>query len=259
MFVDTAPVMEKPLAQAAGLGWGAHNLLSRDLGNWFFLGAIFTTLELEPDTPEVSHCGSCTACLDICPTDAFPAPYRLDARKCISYLTIEHKGPIDPALRSKMGNRIYGCDDCLAICPWNKFAVAARDMRFDPKEAAANPPLAELATWTTQPFGPVFLDCLSSGSVVTNGEEMFSMHQQFWITFFNGRQRLVNDPDEWRMRAWAANNWGELIMWRYRSVSCQHSRASEQGAPNADFSPEFVNNPCSGTARDVHRRPRVCR
>jgi epoxyqueuosine reductase len=127
VFVDTAPVMEKPLAQAAGLGWqGKHtNLLSRDLGNWFFLGAIFTTLKFPVDTPEISHCGNCTACLDICPTKAFPAPYQLDARRCISYLTIEHSGPVDPDLRPLLGNRIYGCDDCLAICPWNKFAVAA--------------------------------------------------------------------------------------------------------------------------------------
>ncbi|NHB75683.1 tRNA epoxyqueuosine(34) reductase QueG [Rhodobacter calidifons] len=135
VFVDTAPVMEKPLAQAAGLGWqGKHtNLLGRDLGNWIFLGAIFTTLELEPDAPEVSHCGSCTACLDICPTAAFPAPYQLDARRCISYLTIEHRGPVDESLRGLMGNRIYGCDDCLAVCPWNKFAVAARDLGYRPK------------------------------------------------------------------------------------------------------------------------------
>ncbi|MDP3197348.1 tRNA epoxyqueuosine(34) reductase QueG [Tabrizicola sp.] len=145
VFVDTAPVMEKPLAQAAGLGWqGKHtNLLGRDLGNWVFLGAIFTTLELEPDTPEVSHCGTCTACLDICPTKAFPAPYQLDARRCISYLTIEHKGPVDTELRERIGNRIYGCDDCLAVCPWNKFAVAAREMGYQPKHAL--PELAELA------------------------------------------------------------------------------------------------------------------
>jgi epoxyqueuosine reductase len=145
VFVDTAPVMEKPLAQAAGLGWqGKHtNVLSRDLGNWFFLGAIFTTLDLPADAPEVSHCGSCTACLDICPTQAFPAPYQLDARRCISYLTIEHAGPVDEALRPLMGNRIYGCDDCLAVCPWNKFAVAARDIGYAPRHGA--PPLAELA------------------------------------------------------------------------------------------------------------------
>ncbi|MFN4130035.1 MAG: tRNA epoxyqueuosine(34) reductase QueG [Paracoccaceae bacterium] len=145
VFVDTAPVMEKPLAQAAGLGWqGKHtNLLSRDLGNWFFLGAIFTTLDLEKDTAEVSHCGSCTACLEICPTQAFPAPYQLDARRCISYLTIEHSGPVDKDLRGLMGNRIYGCDDCLAVCPWNKFAVAARDIGYAPRNGA--PPLAELA------------------------------------------------------------------------------------------------------------------
>jgi epoxyqueuosine reductase len=145
VFVDTAPVMEKPLAQAAGLGWqGKHtNLLSRDLGNWFFLGAIFTTLDLPKDPAEVDHCGSCTACLDICPTGAFPAPYQLDARRCISYLTIEHKGPVEPELRALMGNRIYGCDDCLAVCPWNKFAVAATEKGYQPRVGA--PELAELA------------------------------------------------------------------------------------------------------------------
>jgi epoxyqueuosine reductase len=145
VFVDTAPVMEKPLAQAAGLGWqGKHtNLLGREIGNWVFLGAIFTTLDLPPDLPEVNHCGSCTACLDICPTQAFPAPWQLDARRCISYLTIEHRGPVAPELRPLLGNRIYGCDDCLAICPWNKFAVAASDIGYAPRVGA--PPLAELA------------------------------------------------------------------------------------------------------------------
>jgi epoxyqueuosine reductase len=145
VFVDTAPVMEKPLAQAAGLGWqGKHtNLLSRDLGNWFFLGAIFTTLEFPFDAAETSHCGNCTACLDICPTQAFPAPYKLDARRCISYLTIEHNGPVDADLRPLMGNRIYGCDDCLAICPWNKFAVTASEIGYAHRVGA--PPLAELA------------------------------------------------------------------------------------------------------------------
>ncbi|KIT15124.1 Epoxyqueuosine reductase [Jannaschia aquimarina] len=146
VFVDTAPVMEKPLAQAAGLGWqGKHtNLLGRDFGNWVFLGAIFTTLDLPRDTPEAEHCGSCTRCLDICPTDAFPAPFQLDARRCISYLTIEHRGPVDKNLRPGIGNRIYGCDDCLAICPWNKFAVAAGDMRLHGPHRA--PPLADLAS-----------------------------------------------------------------------------------------------------------------
>jgi len=146
VFVDTAPLMEKPLAQTAGLGWqGKHtNLVSRDYGSWLFLGAIFTTAELTPDAPDTDRCGSCHRCLDACPTQAFPAPYRLDARRCISYLTIEHKGQIPHEFRAAMGNRIYGCDDCLAVCPWNKFAKTAREMRFGPSEAAHNPPLAEL-------------------------------------------------------------------------------------------------------------------
>ena len=158
VFVDTAPVMEKPLGQASGLGWqGKHtNLLARDLGNWFFLGSIFTTVELEPDAPEIDHCGTCTACLDICPTDAFPAPFQLDARRCISYLTIEHAGPVEPELREKLGNRIYGCDDCLAACPWNKFAVAATEMRYAGRPELQSPKLADLAGLDDAAFRAMF-------------------------------------------------------------------------------------------------------
>ena len=147
VFVDTAPLMEKPLAQAAGLGWqGKHtNLLSRDWGNWLFLGVILTDAELAGDAPETDHCGSCRACLDACPTDAFPAPYQLDARRCISYLTIEHVGAVEAGLRARMGNRIYGCDDCLAVCPWNKFAKLGREAKLAAREDLNAPPLAELA------------------------------------------------------------------------------------------------------------------
>jgi epoxyqueuosine reductase len=158
VFVDTAAVMEKPLAAAAGLGWqGKHtNLVSRQHGSWLFLGAIFTTLELEPDAAETDHCGSCSACLDICPTDAFPAPYRLDARRCISYLTIEHEGPIPRELRAPMGNRIYGCDDCLAVCPWNKFAQAGREAKLAAREALRAPRLQELARLDDAAFRALF-------------------------------------------------------------------------------------------------------
>jgi epoxyqueuosine reductase len=158
VFVDTAPVMEKPLAQAAGLGWqGKHtNLVSRAHGSWLFLGEIFCTLALQPDEAETDHCGSCTACLSVCPTDAFPAPYRLDARRCISYLTIEHHGPIPEALRPHMGNRIYGCDDCLAVCPWNKFARAPAEPAFAPRADLTAPRLAALAALDEGGFRTLF-------------------------------------------------------------------------------------------------------
>lgn len=158
VFVDTAPVPEKALGQAAGLGWqGKHtNLVSRDWGNWAFLGSVFTTLELEPDAAETDHCGGCRRCLEICPTDAFPAPYQLDARRCISYLTIEHRGPVDVDLRPLLGNRIYGCDDCLAVCPWNKFAVAASDLRYGARDGLVAPRLAELAMLDDAGFRALF-------------------------------------------------------------------------------------------------------
>ena len=154
VYVDTAPVPEKPLAQAAGLGWqGKHtNLVSRQYGNWLFIGSVFTTLTLPVDLAEVDHCGSCSACLLICPTEAFPKPYQLDARRCISYLTIEHKGPVALDLREKLGNRIYGCDDCQLVCPWNKFATISTEPDFAPRWDLDNPNLVELFSWTEDQF-----------------------------------------------------------------------------------------------------------
>jgi epoxyqueuosine reductase len=199
VFVDTAPVPEKALAEAAGLGWqGKHtNLVSRDWGNWGFLGCIFTTVDLPVDTPEADHCGSCRACLDICPTDAFPAPYQLDARRCISYLTIEHKGPVPEDLRAKMGNRIYGCDDCLAVCPWNKFAVAARDMRLKARPELNAPALAELALLDDAGFRAMF-----SGSPIKRiGRDRFVRNVLYAIGNSGaGRlkpaaEALLDDPD----------------------------------------------------------------
>jgi epoxyqueuosine reductase len=158
VFVDTAPVMEKPLAMQAGLGWqGKHtNLVSRAHGSWLFLGEVFTTLEITPDAPHADRCGSCRACQDVCPTEAFPAPYKLDARRCISYLTIEYAGPIPEEFRAAMGNRIYGCDDCLAVCPWNKFAAAGREQKLAQREDLTAPLLAELAALDDAAFRQKF-------------------------------------------------------------------------------------------------------
>jgi epoxyqueuosine reductase len=171
VFVDTAPLLEKPLAERAGLGWqGRHtNLVSRELGSWFFIGSILTTLELRPDEPEALHCGSCSACLEVCPTNAFPAPFQLDARRCISYLTIELKGLIPAEFRPALGNRIYGCDDCLAVCPWNKFAQVAREQKLAAREALRGPALAELAALDDAAFRALF----SKSPVKRIGRERF--------------------------------------------------------------------------------------
>lgn len=171
VFVDTAPVMEKPLAAAAGLGWqGKHtNLVSREHGSWLFLGSMFTTADLNIDASETDHCGSCRACLDVCPTAAFPAPYQIDARRCISYLTIEHKGPIDPELRPLIGNRIYGCDDCLAVCPWNKFANEASEMKLKAREDLKEPSIVFLLTLDD----PTFRTFFSGSPVKRIGRDRF--------------------------------------------------------------------------------------
>ena len=171
VFVDTAAVMEKPLAARAGLGWqGKHtNLVSRQYGSWLFLGAIFTTLDLPEDQAEPDSCGSCRACLDICPTAAFPAPYRLDARRCISYLTIEHKGPIPRELRAAIGNRIYGCDDCLAVCPWNKFASQGREAKLSARDTLRAPRLADLVRLNDAQFRTLF----SKTSIKRTGRDRF--------------------------------------------------------------------------------------
>ncbi|KFI33741.1 epoxyqueuosine reductase [Haematobacter missouriensis] len=211
VFVDTAPVPEKPLAQAAGLGWqGKHtNLVSREMGNWFFLGAIFTTLDLPVDGPEADHCGSCTRCQTACPTDAFPAPYQLDARRCISYLTIEHHGPVEESLRQRMGNRIYGCDDCLAACPWNKFAVEARETRYAAREDLVAPPLAELALLDDAAFRARF-----SGSPIKRiGRDRFVRNVLYAIgnsadsRLMPSAMALRSDPDPVVAEAaeWAVN------------------------------------------------------
>jgi epoxyqueuosine reductase len=199
VFVDTAPVMEKPLGQAAGLGWqGKHtNLVSRDLGSWFFLGAIFTTIELPADAPEPDHCGSCRACLDVCPTDAFVAPYQLDARRCISYLTIEHHGPVDEDLRALMGNHIYGCDDCLAACPWNKFAATASEAKYQARPDLVAPSLGELATLDDVAFREKF----SGNPIKRIGRDRFVRNVLYAIGNSGDRalrdvaQGLCNDGD----------------------------------------------------------------
>ncbi len=210
LFVDTAPVMEKPLAARAGLGWqGKHtNLVSRRHGSWLFLGELFTTLELAPDEPEADHCGACRRCLDVCPTDAFPAPYRLDARRCISYLTIEHKGHIPAGFRAAMGNRIYGCDDCLAVCPWNKFARRTRELAFLPRAELTAPRLADLADLEDRSFRAIF-----SGSPIKRiGRDRFVRNVLIAIgncgdaAVLPAARRLLGDPSPLvrAMAVWAS-------------------------------------------------------
>jgi epoxyqueuosine reductase len=198
VFVDTAPLLEKPLAERAGVGWqGRHtNLVSREFGSWLFLGSILTTLDLAPDAPEPMSCGTCRACLDACPTDAFPAPFQLDARRCISYLTIELKGPIPRAFRAALGNRIYGCDDCLAVCPWNKFARRAREQKLAAREALEAPELARLARLDD----PAFRSLFSKSPVKRVGRDRFVRNVLYAIgnsgdpALAAEAERLLDDP-----------------------------------------------------------------
>ncbi len=232
VFVDTAAVMEKPLAAAAGLGWqGKHtNLVSRAFGSWLFLGAIFTTLELQPDEPEQDYCGTCRACLDVCPTDAFPAPYRLDARRCISYLTIEHKGPIPHALRAHIGNRIYGCDDCLAVCPWNKFAQRGREAKLAARAALAAPHLADLARLDDRQFRALF----AKTAIKRTGRDRFVRNVLIAIgnsgdaALAAEAEHLIDDPAA-LVRGAAVWALGRLAPQRLAALAARH-RTSEADA-----------------------------
>ncbi len=230
VFIDTAAVMEKPLAQAAGIGWqGKHtNLVSREFGSWLFLGSIFTTLALPADAAEPDHCGSCRACLDACPTQAFTAPYRLDARRCISYLTIEHKGPIPRELRPAMGNRIFGCDDCLAVCPWNKFAQAGRDAKLTARAALAAPPLADLARLDDAAFRALF----ARTAVKRTGRNRFV--RNVLIAIGNSRdpalapeaERLLDDPSP-LVRGAAVWALASLAPERLAALAARHAEDSD--------------------------------
>ena len=230
VFVDTAPVMEKPLAEAAGLGWqGKHtNLVSRRLGSWFFLGAILTTLEFAPDARHDDRCGDCRRCLDICPTKAFPAPYQLDARRCISYLTIEHKGPIALEFRKPMGNRVFGCDDCLAVCPWNKFASKAREDAFHSRNELEAPLLTEMAQFDDAAFRAFF-----SGSPIKRiGRDRFLRNVLIAIGNSGDRglrdvtRRLAEDASP-LVRVAAIWALGELVLDDELRAHAQHALEAE--------------------------------
>ena len=236
VFVDTAALMEKPLAMAAGLGWqGKHtNLVSREFGSWLFLGAILTTLDLPVDAAEPDHCGTCRSCLDVCPTAAFPAPYRLDARRCISYLTIEHKGPIPRDLRRAMGNRIYGCDDCLAVCPWNKFAQAGREAKLAARGALRAPHLADLARLDDAGFRALF----AKSPVKRTGRDRFIRNVLTAIgnsgdaSLAREAERLLDDPSP-LVRGAAVWALGQLDPERLASLASMH-RAAEIDAGVTD-------------------------
>ena len=233
VFVDTAPLMEKPLAEQAGLGWqGKHtNLVSREFGSWLFLGAILTTLDLPPDAPEVDHCGSCRACLDICPTGAFPAPGQIDARRCISYLTIEHKGPIPRDLRPLIGNRIYGCDDCLAVCPWNKYARLTEEPAFLPRAELAAPRLADLAALDDAGFRAVF----RKSAVKRIGRDRFV--RNVLIAIGNSGSRELAGSAEKLLQDASALVRGAAV-WALRRLDPDRAEALRPGSVAAETNPE---------------------
>lgn len=195
IFVDTAPLMEKPIAEVAGLGWqGKHtNLVSQDYGSWLFIGTILSAVKLEPTPSETDHCGSCRACLDICPTQAFPAPYQIDARRCISYLTIEHAGPVEERLREKMGNRIYGCDDCLAVCPWNKFAIIGNEAKLSARDDLNAPKLSELVALGEAAFRKKF----SSSPIKRIGWKRF-LRNVLYAIGNSGNAELISVTDQYK-------------------------------------------------------------
>ena len=246
VFVDTAPVMEKPLAQLAGLGWqGKHtNLVSREFGSWLFLGAIFTTLELAPETAHEDNCGTCRNCLDICPTNAFPAPYQLDARRCISYLTIENKGHIAPEFRTAIGNRIYGCDDCLAVCPWNKFAQTAHEIAFAPRPELANPRLADLAALDDASFREIF----RASPIKRIGRDRFvrnvliAIGNSGDVALSNTAKFLLNDPSP-LVRAMAVWALKQLLSEKEFSQLAHHHAGGET---DPDVANEWVSAQRSG-------------
>jgi epoxyqueuosine reductase len=240
VFVDTAPLLEKPLAQAAGMGWqGKHtNLVSRQFGSWLFLGALLTTLDIAPNEPERDHCGACRACLDICPTRAFPAPYQLDARRCISYLTIEHKGHIPSEFRAAIGNRIYGCDDCLAVCPWNKFAQTAREAKFQARTELRRPLLADLARLDDEAFRALF----RASPVKRIGRERFVRNVLIAIgnsedaSLAAEAERLLGDPSALvrAMAVWALSRLLDAA--RFSALTARHA----PGEPDADVRAEWA-------------------
>ncbi len=266
VFVDTAPVMEKPLAQEAGLGWqGKHtNLVSREFGSWLFLGSIFTTLEFEADAREEDHCGTCRRCLDICPTAAFTAPYRIDARRCISYLTIEHKGHVAREFRAAMGNRIYGCDDCLAVCPWNSFASAAREAKLQARAELVAPDLGELSSLDDAGFRALF----RKSPIRRIGRDRFIRNVLIAIgnsgdaRLVEHPRRLLADPSALvrAMAVWALSrllNWSEFEMLRdnylpFESDSDVQKEWSHR-ATEAQREKEFITKYTKCTKKDGAR------
>jgi epoxyqueuosine reductase len=238
VFVDTAPVMEKPIAAKAGIGWqGKHtNLVSREFGSWLFLGSIFTTAEIPPDDPEPDHCGACRRCLDICPTDAFVGPYQLDARRCISYLTIEHKGHIALEFREAIGNRVFGCDDCLAVCPWNKFAQTSREAKLGVREESDNPPLGELLDLDD----PAFRARFRATPIKRTGRDRFL--RNVLIAAGNSADRELLPQVEARLhdasplvRAMAVWALFRLAPDRFRALRASHARAESDPAVASEW------------------------